>query len=334
MTFADPALLVVGLLVAGALAWAAVAAGRRRAAAFRAAGGMAAPLTAPAGSPARRGRARLTGVWLTIAGVAVLSVAVAGPAATVPVSHASGTVVLAMDVSGSMAATDVAPSRLAVAKQVALSFIKAQPGTVDIGVVAFQQGGFEEAVPSADHGKAAAVVGRLTPSGGTSLGDAILASLSAITGRTVTIDRDGSAPDIGYWPSATVVLFSDGQDESGATAGGTDPAEAAALVAEKAGVHVDTVGVGTVAGTTVDVGGYHLFTALNAATLQSISQATGGAYHPASDASELDGIARSINLRLTVTNEPLPLAGAFIALALVLLAAGAMLTVVRTGRVV
>ncbi len=331
MTFADPVLLVVGLAVAGALAWAAVAAGRRRAAALAAAGVMASD--AAGGSPARR-RARLAGAWLTIAGVAVLSVAVAGPTAAVPASHASGTVILAMDVSGSMAATDVAPSRLAAARQAALSFIKAQPGTVDIGVVAFEQGGFEEAVPSADHAKATAVVSRLTPGGGTSLGDAILASLSAITRRTVTIGRDGTAPDIGYWPSATVVLFSDGQDESPATAGGADPAEAAALVAEKAGVHVDTVGVGTTAGTTVDVGGYHLFTALSAATLESISQATGGTYHPASDASELDGIASSINLRLTVTNEPLPLAGAFIALALVLLAAGAVLTVIRTGRVV
>jgi Ca-activated chloride channel family protein len=333
MTFADPILLVVGLAVAVALAWGAVAAGRRRAAALAAAGVMAAALTVPAGSPARR-RARLAGVWLTIAGVAVLSVAVAGPTVAVPVSHASGTVILAMDVSGSMAATDVAPSRLAAAKRAALSFIKVQPGTVNIGVVAFQQGGFEEAVPSADHAKAAAAIGRLTPGGGTSLGDAILASLSVITSRTVAIGRDGSAPDIGYWPSATVVLFSDGQDGSGATGGGTDPAEAAALVAEKAGVHIDTVGVGTTAGTTVDVGGYHLFTALSAATLESISQATDGTYHPASDASELDGIASSIDLRLTVTNEPLPLAGAFIALALVLLAAGAVLTIIRTGRVV
>ena len=99
-------------------------------------------------------------------------------------------------------------------------------------------------------------------------------------------------------------------------------------------MRVDTVGVGTTAGTTVDVDGYHLFTALDPATLTSISQATGGTYHPASDASELDGIASSINLRLTVTNEPLPLAGAFIVLALVLLAAGAVLTVTRTGRVV
>ena len=56
-----------------------------------------------------------------------------------------------MDVSGSMAATDVAPSRLAAAKQAALSFINAQPASVDIGVVAFQQGGLEAALPTADH---------------------------------------------------------------------------------------------------------------------------------------------------------------------------------------
>jgi Ca-activated chloride channel family protein len=327
VSLADPVLLAAGLVVAAGLAWAAATAARRRGAALAAAG-------VAAKSPGRKG-ARLSGVWFTIAGVAVLAVAVAGPAASVPVSHASGTVILAVDVSGSMAATDVAPSRLAAAKQAAVSFIDAQPDTVDIGVVAFQQGGLEAALPTADHATTSAAVRRLTAGGGTSLGDAVLASLSAITHRTVAIGRDGSAPDIGYWPSATIVLFSDGQDEAGATAGGTDAsADAAASVAEKAGVHVDTVGVGTTAGTTVDVDGYHLFTALDPATLTSISQATGGTYHPASDASELDGIASSINLRLTVTNQPLPLAGAFIALALALLAAGAVLTVTRTGRVV
>ncbi len=333
MSLADPALLAVGLLVAAGLAWAAVAAARRRAAALASAGVVA-------DGPRRgRGRARLGGVWFTIAGVAVLAIAVAGPAASVPVSHASGTVILAMDVSGSMAATDVAPSRLDAAKQAALSFINAQPDSVDIGVVAFQQGGLEAALPTADHATVSAAVRRLTAGGGTSLGDAVLASLSAITRKTVTIGRDGSAPNIGYWPSATIVLFSDGQDEAGATTGGTGTGadsgtDAATSVAENAGVHIDTVGVGTTTGTTVDVDGYHLFTALDEATLKSISQATGGTYHPASDASELDGIASSINLRLTVTNEPLPLAGAFIALALALLAAGAVLTVTRTGRVV
>jgi Ca-activated chloride channel homolog len=324
VSLADPVLLAAGLLVAAILAWAAVAAARRRAAALAAAG-------VAAKNP---GRNRLGGVWFTVAGVAVLAIAVAGPAASVPVSHASGTVILAMDVSGSMAATDVTPSRLAAAKKAALSFIDAQPDSVDIGVVAFTQGGLEAALPTADHASASAAVRRLAAGGGTSLGDAVLASLSAITRRTVTIGPDGSAPNIGYWPSATIVLFSDGQDEAGA-AGGTDAStDAAASAAEKAGVHIDTVGVGTTAGTTVDVDGYHLFTALDPAALTSISQTTGGTYHPASDASELDGIASSINLRLTVTNQPLPLAGAFIALALALLAAGAVLTVTRTGRVV
>ena len=322
MSLANPVILAVGLLVAAALAWAAVVAARRRAAALASAG------VAPGD------RARLGGVWFTIAGVAVLAVAVAGPAASVPVSRASGTVILAMDVSGSMAATDVTPSRLAAAKRAALSFINAQPDKVDIGVVAFQRGGLEAALPTADHATAAAAVGRLTTGGGTSLDDAILASLSAITHKTVSIGRNGSAPDIGYWPSATIVLFSDGQDQAGAASGPDTSLDAAAAVAEKAGVHIDTVGVGTTAGTTVEVDGYHLFTALDVATLKSISQATSGTYHPASDASELNGIASSINLRLTVTHEPLPLAGAFIALALALLATGAVLTVARTGRVI
>ena len=329
MSLANPALLAAGLLVAAGLAWAAVVVARRRAAALTAAG-----LTA--GGPGR-GRARLGGVWFTIAGVAVLAIAVAGPAASVPVSRASGTVILAVDVSGSMIATDVAPSRLAAAKKAALSFISAQPDNVDIGVVAFHQGGLEAALPTADHAAASAAVRRLKAAGGTSLGDAILASLSAITHKTVSIGRNGSAPNIGFWPSATIVLLSDGQNDGGAAGGSTGidaGTDAAAAVAEKAGVHVDTVGVGTTAGTTGVVDGYHLFTALDAAALKSIAQATGGTYHPASDASELDGIASSINLRLTVTSQPLPLAGAFIGLALVLLAAGAVLTVTRTGRVV
>jgi Ca-activated chloride channel family protein len=327
VTFANPILLAVGLAVAAALACAAVAATRRRGRALASAGV----------ATADGRRARLAGVWFTIAGIAVLAVATAGPAATVPVSHASGTVIIAIDVSGSMAATDVAPSRLSAAKKVARAFINAQPPSVDIGVVAFEQGGLETAVPIADHAAALAAIGRLSAGGGTSLGSAILAALSAITHRTVSLGPNGSVPSIGFWPSATMVLFSDGQDggASGASGGSTSTDTAtAAAVAAKAGVHVDTVGVGTVAGTTVDVEGYHLFTGLDEATLKTISQTTGGTYHPASNASELDGIASSINLRLTVTNQPLPLAGAFIAFALALLVAGAVLTLARTGRVV
>ena len=330
MTVADPYLLAAGLVVVAGLIGAAVWAARRRAAAL-----------AGAGVAAGRGRRLPGGVWLTLAGLLVLAVAAAGPAVTVPESHASGTVILAMDVSGSMTATDVPPSRLAAAQAAAESFINAQPPSVEIGVVAFEQGGLEAAVPSADHSSALRAVSRLSAAGGTSLGAAILASLSAITHKTVALGPDGVAPGIGYWPSATIVLFSDGQDENntggsaggGASGAGADTGSAAAL-AEKAGVHVDTVGVGTTAGTTVQADGYHLFTALDPAALESIAHATGGSYHPASDASELNGLASSINLRLTVTNQPLPLAGALIAAALALLVAGAVLTLARTGRVI
>jgi Ca-activated chloride channel family protein len=317
MSFAAPALLVVGLLVAAALAWAAVAFSRRRAAALAAAG------------VTTTGRGRQAGVWFTIAGIAVLAIAVADPKASLSVHRAAGTVILAMDVSGSMGANDVAPSRLAAAQHAALSFIKAQPDSVDIGVVAFEQGALTIARPNGDHTLAEAAIGRLAVTGGTSLGSAIIASLSAITGRPVQVGRDGTVPGIGYWPSATILMFSDGQDE-----GEGVKTETGAAAAETAGVHIDTVGVGTTAGATVNVDGYRLHTALDEQTLRSIARTTGGTYHPASNADELNGVASTINLRLTVANQELPLAGAFIALALALLAVGAVLTIFRSGRVI
>jgi Ca-activated chloride channel family protein len=332
VTFANPALLAAGLAVTALLALAAFGAARRRAAALAAAG------IAARGPGARPGP--LSGLWPTIAGIAVLAVAAAGPEVTVPVSHASGTVILAVDVSGSMAATDVAPDRLDAAKKAAQAFVNAQPPSVDIGVVAFEQSGLEAAEPTADHATTLSAITRLSPGGGTSLGSAILAALSVITHKAVTDGSGGAAPAIGFWPSATVVLFSDGGGSGGGSGAGGSPGSggtstaAAAEIAQKAGVHVDTVGIGTAAGTTVDVDGYHLFTGLDAASLEAISRATGGSYHPASTAGELNGIARSIDLRLTVSHQPLPLAGALTAFAIVLLAAGAVLTVARTGRVI
>jgi Ca-activated chloride channel family protein len=317
VSFASPGWLVAGALVVAALSAGAVAMSRRRAAAL-----------AEAGVHTGR-RTGLLGFWLSISGIAVLAVAVAGPAASVPVSRAAGTVILAMDVSNSMGAADVSPTRLDAAKKAAHAFIDAQPSSVDLGVVAFENGALTTDRPSADHAAAGAAIDRLRLSGGTSLADAIITSLSAITGRTVRVGPDGKAPNLGYWGSATIVLFSDGQDQ-----GNADRVETAATVAEDAGVHIETVGVGTTAGTTVDVDGYRLVTALDQDTLTAIAQATGGSYHPASDADELNGIASTIGLRLTTHNEALPLAGAFTAFAIALLALGAILTVLRTGRVV
>ena len=319
MTLSSPLLLVIGLLVTAALIAAAVTTARRRTAALVAAG---------VAVPGRRRGGVGVGTGLTIAGVAVLAVAAAGPTAMVPVPRASGTVMLAVDVSNSMAADDVKPNRLAAAQRAARAFVEAQPDSVDIGLVAFEQGALVTARPDKDHDVVLRAIDRLRITGGTSLGSAILASLSAISGRQVALGPDGAVPDIGYWPSATIVIFSDGQNQGGADV------ERAAEVAQRAGVRVHTVGVGTTAGTTVQVDGYRVRTALDEQALTMIARTTGGAYHPAADAARLDGIADSIDLRLTVSDEPLPLAGAFIAFALALLTGGAVLTVLRTGRVI
>jgi Ca-activated chloride channel family protein len=92
--------------------------------------------------------------------------------------------------------------------------------------------------------------------------------------------------------------------------------------------------VGTAQGTTVELDGYRIHTALDTEQLTTIAQTTGGSYHPASDAAQLDGVAADIDLRLTVADQEVPLAGAFIGMALALLTTGALLTVVRTGRFV
>jgi Ca-activated chloride channel family protein len=317
MSLASPWWLAAGALVVAALVAASVLADRRRAAALAAAG------VASAGRPGPPGR------WLSLAGLAVIAVAAAGPAASVPVTRSAGTVIVALDVSNSMAATDVAPTRLAAAQQAAKAFVDAQPDSVDIGVVAFENGALTTNRPSADHEAAKAAVDRLKVSGGTSLAAAVLTSLSAITGGKVAVGRDGTVPDLGYWPSATIVVFSDGEDR-----GRRDAVEAAATAAQGAGVHVQTVGVGTAAGTTVEVDGYRVRTALDEQTLTALARTTGGSYHPAADAAELDRIAATIDLRLTTEPEDLPLAGAFTALAVLLLAAGGVRTVLRTGRLV
>jgi Ca-activated chloride channel family protein len=313
-------LLVLGLLVAAALSVGVVLASRRRFAALTAAG------ISPTG---RHNRPRE--LWFFLGGLVVLAVAVADPAASLPVGRSAGTVVLAMDVSNSMSADDVAPSRLAAAQQAALSFIDAQPDNVDIGVVGFDQGALTTSPPGADRAAAKAAVQNLRVSGGTSLAAAILGSLSAITGKPVTIGKDGALPDLGYWGSATIVLFSDGEDSGGS---GSDAVTAASTLAQNAGVHIEAVGVGTANGTTVKIDGYRMHTALDADELTAIAQTTGGSYHPASEAAELDGVASTIDLRLTVAKQDVPLAGGFIALALALLAFGGLLTGVRTGRLV
>jgi Ca-activated chloride channel family protein len=267
---------------------------------------------------------------LFLTALVLLFLAVARPQATVPVPRASGTVILAFDVSNSMAAKDIAPSRLAAAQAAATDFVRTQPDTVDIGVVAFGQGALTTQLPSKDHEATVAAIKRLTVAGGTSLGQAILASLTAIVGQTVNLpdpDSDAAPPDLGYWGSATIVLLSDGEDT-----GGPD-AVAAAELAGAAGVHIETIGVGTVEGTTIEVDGYQVATALNEDLLTEVAGVTAGAYHRAEDATALSAVYQQLDLRITTEDEQLELTGVVAAAAILLLTIGGFLMINWYGRI-
>jgi Ca-activated chloride channel family protein len=254
----------------------------------------------------------------------------ARPQATVAVPRAAGTVILTFDVSNSMAAEDIAPNRLAAAQSAAIDFVRAQPDTVDIGLVAFGQGALTTRLPTDDREATIAAINRLTVAGGTSLGHAVLASLAAIVGQSVSLpDPSSDAPpaDLGYWGSATIVLLSDGEDT-----GGPD-AVAAAELAATAGVHIETVGVGTVEGTTIEVDGYQVATALNEELLTQVAEATSGSYHRAEDAQALRAIYQSLDLRITVEDELVELTGAAVGIAVLLLTIGGLLMINWFGRI-
>jgi Ca-activated chloride channel family protein len=322
MSFLYPYLLVVAFLLSAGAVAAYIVLQRRRAAALKASG---------FGTLIGGGLRRHLPYALLLAALPILLVGLARPQAQVAVPRVSGTVLLAFDISNSMAATDVSPTRLAAAQAAATTFVDEQPDTVDVGVLVFGDQALLTQAPTGDHSAASAAIARVKPSGGTSLGQAILVGLGTITGKPVSLPQDGSTPDtsaLGYWPSATIVVFSDGENT-----GGPD-AEAAAELAAAAGVRIQTVGVGTAKGATVEVDGYQLNTALDETTLTAIAQVTGGAYHPAGDADTLNDTTKSIDLRLTTKKEPLELTAPFAGAALLLLALGGLLGTRWHGRIV
>jgi Ca-activated chloride channel family protein len=323
MSFKLPIMIAVAIVVTAALIWGYTWLDRRRRATL-AAVGVRNPIP-------RQVRIRQhIPPSLFLVALALLLVAAARPQATVSVPRAAGTVVLAFDVSNSMTAKDVTPSRLAAAQAAGDGFVKAQPDSVDIGVVAFDEGALTTHAPAKDHDQAIAAIDRLKAAGSTSLGQAILASLGVITGKMVSLPDPNStapAPNLGYWGSATIVLLSDGEDT-----GGPDALAAAALAAD-AGVHIETVGFGTTGGATITVDGYQVATSLNEDLLTQIAQTTAGSYHRAGDAQALNTIYRSLDLRITSKPEFMELTGAAVGLAIGFLLIGGMLMITWFGRI-
>jgi Ca-activated chloride channel homolog len=161
-----------------------------------------------AGGRRPRDRRRHVVPALFLAALTLLLVSLARPQATIAEPRREGTVVLAFDTSGSMAATDLQPSRMEAAKAAARTFVQRQPETIRIGVVAFGESGLITQQPTTDRAPVLNAIDRLAPTGGTALGRGIQTSLSAIAGRTVRLDDPEAAgadvSDVGYYGSSAV----------------------------------------------------------------------------------------------------------------------------------
>ena len=271
---------------------------------------------------------------LLLAALTLMLLALARPEVTLATPRPTGTVVLAFDVSNSMLADDIAPTRIAAAKAAAKAFVEAQPSTIEIAVVAFGQGALVTQVPTREQADVLAAIDRLSPSGSTSLGQGILASMSAIVGRPIGLPDDDETQvetvpeDIAYFGSATIVLLSDGENT-----GGPDPVAAAELAA-RAGVHISTIGLGSQDGAVIEVDGYQVATALDEELLDGIAQTTGGTFYAADDAASLDQIYRSIDLRITTENKRTEVTALVAGAAVVLMIAGGLLMMRWFGRII
>jgi Ca-activated chloride channel family protein len=269
---------------------------------------------------------------LFLAGLTVIIFALARPSATVDLPSEEGTVLLSMDVSGSMRATDIKPSRMEAVKEAARIFIQKRPRNVRIGIVAFS--GTAELIqpPITDNDQLMAAVNRLHPERYTAIGSGLQAALDAIFEKTDQATTDTPPPDPnnpltpapppdqepppvppGSYKSAVIVLMSDGQSNQG-----PDPLD----VADKAanlGVRVFTVGVGTKEGAVIGFEGFSFRVILDEATLKAIAGKTAGTYFKASSESDLHKIYENLSTRLMVEREKTEITALFVAAAAALL---------------
>ena len=274
---------------------------------------------------------------LFLCGLVVMSVALARPQAVVALPKEEGTVILAFDVSASMAATDLAPTRMDAAKAAAEDFVARQPSSVTIGVVAFSDSGVSIQTPTSDQGSVIAAIDRLAPQKGTSLASGILASLNVIAIAEAGpyannyYSNQSPAPTAaptptpvppGYHAPAAIVLLTDGEN---------NPLAAAQTAADR-GVRIYTVGIGSAAGTTVTVDGFQIHTQLDEATLQQISQVTGGTYYAASDAQQLRSIYDNLDTQLVIQPQMTEVTSLLAGMSLLLLIGGVLTSLLWLGR--
>lgn len=269
-------------------------------------------------------------VFFTI-GLALILFGLARPEMYVDLPKVHGTVILAFDVSQSMDAEDMEPTRMEAAKEAARIFVENQPSTIDIGVVAFSNGGLVVQTPTDDQVLVLDTINRLTPQGGTSLGQGIFTSLNAIVGEAIPIDPEtleegAPPPPIGNYPSAVVLLLTDGENTQR-----PNPVEIANL-AGGAGVRIFPVGIGSASGAVLEIDGYNVVTALNEPVLQEIANLTNGEYYHAEDAESLRDIYQNVDLRLSLEGEKMEVTAIFAGLSLLFFLIGGGLSLLWFGR--
>ena len=291
-----------------------------------------------------RWRRRIPAVLLTL-GLAVLAVGAARPQATVPVASSSATIMLALDVSGSMCSTDVKPNRITAAEQAAAAFINSQTGGPRIGLVAFAGTAVVLVPPTADTKQLISALGGLTTSFGTAIGEGILTSLDAIaqvdpsvapTGATASRHRGAAYAD------DVIVVLTDGSNNRG-----IDPQTAARQAAGR-GVRVFTIGYGTdnpgpLACSSDQFGGFGGFGGSFGAfgggsggagnpfdadynALMQISRTTGGTFYRAADAGQLAAALARLPAAFTIVRRHIDIASWFAAGGGLLIAAAVALS--------
>jgi Ca-activated chloride channel family protein len=264
-------------------------------------------------------------------GLASLLFSLSRPQVLVDLPRIEGTVILAFDVSNSMAADDLEPTRMEAAKMSAKNFVENQPSTIQLGVVAFSNGGLVVQPPTDDQTAVLDTIDRLNPQGATSLGQGIFSALNAIAGQAIEIDpaafEDGTPLlDVGYYPSSVVLLLTDGENTSS-----PDPLEIAQIAAE-AGVRIYPVGIGSQEGAILEIEGYSVSTQLDESLLQDIASLTNGSYYRAEDQESLQEIYENVDLRLTISGEKTEVTAVFAGIGLLFFLIGGTLALVWFGR--
>ncbi len=288
---------------------------------------------------------------LLLLALAVMIAATARPSAVLTLPSQHETVILAMDVSGSMRATDVQPNRLAAAQAAAKAFIAEQPESVRIGVVAFAGTATVAQAPTRNHEDVIAAIDRFQLQRATAIGSAIVVSLATLfpdAGIEISklmagddFSRRSSKPPAalpntgkpfkpvppGSYASGVIVLLTDGQRTTG-----PDSIQAARMAAER-GVRIYTVGVGTPKGTIVGIEGWSMRVGLDEETLKAVADITRGEYFYAGSAVDLKKIYESLRSRLVLERKRTEVTALFAAAAALLVVVSAALSLAWFNRI-